>query len=389
MLACALVTGAPAFADDARHRYPQDTSGNEPGQIAAPSTARLAAPQRSRSASRTIAPGLTYTRWTQTDARGPVQAHLLTLNLKTPGLRLDYADTHTVRGVATVPDILAIDGAVAGVNGDFYDIGRTGAPLGIGTDLQRGLLHGRADERSATFYLDQRGQPTIEDLEMRLRVRDHPEIDLSSLNSPYVDPDTVGFYSRAWGKGAGYALTQGQRKRVVVVWLKRGKVVRVGRVVPKDKPTGISLLIGRGTAAPALRALKVGKRLRFGAGLQGSPRMAITGSRRLVIDGIVPEADDRVEQPRTAVGVDHDTGRVLLLVVDGRTKASRGLTMFELANLMADLGADDALNLDGGGSSTMVARGGKGRNRVVNTPSDGFLRRVSNALEITYRKPRK
>ena len=70
--------------------------------------------------------------------------------------------------------------------------------------------------------------------------------------------------------------------------------------------------------------------------------------------------------PRTAVGIDNDTGEVLLLVIDGRQSVSRGYTMLELANLMVDLGADEALNLDGGGSSTMVARGGKGRNRVVN-----------------------
>ena len=92
--------------------------------------------------------------------------------------------------------------------------------------------------------------------------------------------------------------------------------------------------------------------------------------------------------PRTAVGIDHDTGEVLLLVVDGRSVASRGYTMVELANLMVDLGADEALNLDGGGSSTMVARVAGGARRVVNTPSDGFLRRVANALEVTYKAPK-
>ena len=91
--------------------------------------------------------------------------------------------------------------------------------------------------------------------------------------------------------------------------------------------------------------------------------------------------------PRTAVGVDHDTGQVLMLVVDGRSKTSSGYTMLELANLMIDLGADEALNLDGGGSSTMVATPPGGVSTVLNTPSDKAERRVANALQVTYRPP--
>jgi len=75
-------------------------------------------------------------------------------------------------------------------------------------------------------------------------------------------------------------------------------------------------------------------------------------------------------------------------VVDGRQKFSRGYTMVEMANMMIDLGADDALNLDGGGSTTMVAKKSDGTTGVVNSPSDGFQRSVANALEVTYTKPR-
>ena len=115
--------------------------------------------------------------------------------------------------------------------------------------------------------------------------------------------------------------------------------------------------------------------------------MAISGNHFLVNDGIIRAVDDRELHPRTAVGVDDDTGEVLILVVDGRTSKSRGYTMVELANLMIDLGADEAINLDGGGSSTMVGKGRGGKTKVLNTPSDGFQRWVSNALEVTYTKP--
>jgi exopolysaccharide biosynthesis protein len=58
--------------------------------------------------------------------------------------------------------------------------------------------------------------------------------------------------------------------------------------------------------------------------------------------------------------------------------------MVELANLMQTLGAEDALNLDGGGSSTMLGLRPEGYVDVLNSPSDGFERRVANGLEITY-----
>ena len=96
--------------------------------------------------------------------------------------------------------------------------------------------------------------------------------------------------------------------------------------------------------------------------------MAISGNHFLVHDGIIRVVDDRELHPRTAVGVDADTGEVLLLVVDGRSSRSRGYTMVELANLMIDLGADEAVNLDGGGSSTMVARNREGKVAVLEQP---------------------
>ncbi len=116
--------------------------------------------------------------------------------------------------------------------------------------------------------------------------------------------------------------------------------------------------------------------------------MAITGNQFLVEDGAISVVDDREMHPRTAIGIDRSSHRILLLVVDGRQQRSRGYTMVELADLMIDLGADEALNLDGGGSSTMVARH-HGRVGVVNSPSDGFQRSVANAVEVLYTRPKR
>ena len=82
--------------------------------------------------------------------------------------------------------------------------------------------------------------------------------------------------------------------------------------------------------------------------------------------------------PRTLAGVTGD-GSLLLVTVDGRRAGwSAGVTLPEAARLMRSLGARDALNLDGGGSTAMTVRG-----RVVNRPSDaGGERSVSDALVV-------
>lgn len=81
--------------------------------------------------------------------------------------------------------------------------------------------------------------------------------------------------------------------------------------------------------------------------------------------------------PRTAVAVGVDEARAWLVVVDGRQgDYSTGMTLPELTELLESLGAEEALNLDGGGSSTLVVGG-----RVVNRPSDETGERaVANAL---------
>jgi exopolysaccharide biosynthesis protein len=85
----------------------------------------------------------------------------------------------------------------------------------------------------------------------------------------------------------------------------------------------------------------------------------------------------RAPHPRTAVGLSRDGRRLLMLVADGRREGVPGPTLPELAELLAELGACTALNLDGGGSSTLWVG-----DSIVNRPSDGFERPVGNHLAI-------
>lgn len=100
--------------------------------------------------------------------------------------------------------------------------------------------------------------------------------------------------------------------------------------------------------------------------MAAGPRLLARGEPRSFSDHGARYGADR--HPRTAIGLDADAPRAWLVVVDGRQAGfSEGMSLAELTALFVELGAEDALNLDGGGSSTMVLAG-QGGARVVNSP---------------------
>jgi exopolysaccharide biosynthesis protein len=114
----------------------------------------------------------------------------------------------------------------------------------------------------------------------------------------------------------------------------------------------------------------------------GGPRLVKGGQPAAASDpGIYPEGFAAAHHPRTVAGVRAD-GRILLVTVDGRQpELSVGMTIAELASLLIELEAVEAVNMDGGGSTAMVVRG-----RVVNSPSDlAGERAVGDALLVFLR----
>ena len=110
----------------------------------------------------------------------------------------------------------------------------------------------------------------------------------------------------------------------------------------------------------------------------GGPRLIRNGAESVesVAEGFGSSfASDR--HPRTAVGFSQDSSKVFFFTVDGRQSGySIGMSLYELAGYMLEWGVWEGINLDGGGSTTMVVRG-----QVANSPSDaGGERSVANAL---------
>ena len=120
----------------------------------------------------------------------------------------------------------------------------------------------------------------------------------------------------------------------------------------------------------------------------------IGGWPRLVKDGInLISVNDSLEgslprftnsrHPRTGIGFSKDSSGIFFITVDGRQQTSRGMTLLEFADLMIDEGIYQGLNLDGGGSTTMVIN-----NKIVNSPSDKTgERKVGNCIML-IKKPK-
>ena len=106
------------------------------------------------------------------------------------------------------------------------------------------------------------------------------------------------------------------------------------------------------------------------------PGLVENGEISVSLDSEVGRA--KASNPRTAIGVIDDLHYVFV-VSDGRTDESEGLSLYELASFMDQLGVQTAYNLDGGGSSTMVFR-----NQIINNPTGGFGDREREVSDIVY-----
>jgi phosphodiester glycosidase len=364
-------------------------------------------------AARQIAPGLTYREFAR---RGPVVGQILQADLTEPTLHPTYLHAGAVTAKATLTHHATRAGAVAAVNGDFFDIGATDAPLGVGLDDGR-LINGPAIgwNRAAAFYHAGGGTHAGLDrirLAGTIRLAGGKTLTATNLNSPRLAKGGIGIYTPQWGMESRSQVVRGPRLRQV--WtrtMRTDESVRLpragGRINARAMTTevevangvvtdrsgapgaavapGTRVLLGVGAGARALAGLRVGDEVSVSYRPTGTvqPSVGITGNVILLDDGAVV-APRSERQPRTAIGFSASGSRVWLVTVDGRSRASVGMTYVRLAKLLKSLGADEALNLDGGGSTTMVARmPGDNAVSVRNTPSDGAQRPVPNGIGFT------
>ncbi|GHJ45248.1 hypothetical protein Cs7R123_25900 [Catellatospora sp. TT07R-123] len=339
---------------------------------------------------RPVAPGLTLTSIDTVDGAAWLRTDALTADLG-GGTTVDYLSPGTVAADATVRDMAA--GAtshgtrpVAAVNGDFFDINNSGAALGAG------VAGGELVQSPTSGWNNAVGFST-EGLGRILQVYfegsaawSGGSVPLTQFNNR-VATGGVGLFTGRWGAYPRQRAVDGAAD-VTEVLLTDGVVTAVSAGAGAGTlPPGSTVLLGREDGAAALRGLAVGDRVAVSyrpRTSDGGPlHAAIGGNFLLVKDGVPQAFDDNAPAARTAIGFDRAGTRMFLLTVDGKQVNSAGVGLTQWARTVADFGAYTALNIDGGGSATLLARKpGETALTLENSPSDGSERAVANGLAL-------
>ncbi|SCF10294.1 phosphodiester glycosidase family protein [Micromonospora mirobrigensis] len=386
--------GPTVAADTTAEDAPVASSGpagpvalaRRPTPTAAPTTGlEPASGLQTAKTTRPVAPGLDLTSFDRYDADGWLRADALTADLS-GGLTVDYVNSGAV--TRDEPLRAAVDRAraVAAVNGDFFDINNSGAAQGVGIragELVQSPIAGHPN----AVALDGAGLGRIIQVgfEGTATLPAGP-VGLTQFNN-MVQRDGIGVFTPLWGTYTRARAVSGAA-RTVEVTVTGGRVASVADTAGDGPvPAGTTVLLGREAGADALAALRPGDPVdvtwRPRAADGGPLRAAVGGGNVLVRDGVVQDIADRTLAPRTSVGFSADGRRMVMLTVDGRSVDSRGVTQTEMGRMMVELGAANALNLDGGGSSTLLAREpGAAAVQVENAPSDGTERPVPNGLAV-------
>ena len=351
---------------------------------------------------RLLAPGLELTEFSRMTADGWQTGQVLVARLGPLGeldhgqVGVGYVDPGAVADTTTVTELAADEGAVAAVNGDYFDINNSGAPLGTGVD------HGRlvkspevGRNRSVVFGSDGAGrlaQLLLEGSVSWTAGETDPSFPVAGFNVTSVPAGAVAVFDAHWGSFTRTRVLAAGEQGTEVTVDAEGVVQAVGAPGAGQLPEGVRAIVARpGAAADALAALQPGDQVELTYGLRedaGDVTVALGGGVEdwLLEDGEVTSGTGshvEVRHPRTAVGFSEDGRTAYFVVVDGRQASSIGFNLYELGELFAQLGADDAINLDGGGSSELVARiPGDTTTTIINNPSDGFERQVPNGLAL-------
>lgn len=369
---------------------------------------------RERRSTDKLAPGVTLTTIRRGPAgkaaakklpdrlQGPWRVNVLTIDPKKAQGRLATTYGSTVSGTERTSKLAQRAGALAGVNGSFFSLTLSkrypGIPVGLTISDGRVLSRPSGMTREVTLAVDTRENSVrIGRFRWKAQVQTRSgdvSLVLDKVNSPPAVPAACRKprkQSKCEERGQLSAFTSDFARRtpagpgLEVVLDRKGCALRV----LKKRGTALhgqqSSLQATGRAVHKLRELareeclrtrhvvrdRAGHELELHRGLS-----ALTGRYRIVQRGkvSVPAARGGFygRHARTVAGVD-DRGRLLLVTIDGR-KGSVGATLLETAKVAKALGMRDAVNLDGGGSTSMTVRG-----RLVNRPV-GAERAVSDAL---------
>jgi hypothetical protein len=316
---------------------------------------------------------------------GPVRVFLARIELEDSDLQIHAAPAAEHLGhLSTVSESAQARNTLVSINADFFALSE-GGYFTLGPIVSGGNLIHLPEPGWSVFALDRDLKSWVgqgEEFEIHVQPPDGEPIRLRTINSPPAD-NSLALFNAYWGKqlsldvkGCYGLFAPDDRATKIAYQFTCGAIenipLRVGEFV----------LVGTGEAAQWMRQ-NMEHPFSFATSFPiPTVDFMVGGSHVLIQDGELGELSSHLSgrHPRTAVGIDEE-GFVYFVVADGRSRVSVGMTLVELQQYLSQLGLVNAINLDGGGSSTMVLQ-----ESVMNTPSDGRERSVAAVVEVTEQR---
>ena len=348
----------------------------------------------------TITRGVTYEKNSRMTTDGIQDIYVLTIDLTESTLELKEVESKTEYGLKeTVQKMLTDNGAIAGVNSDFFGMAGTysagfGPVVRDGELVSAGTSINQDKNQYGTYVKDKNGNSIFTYFKTTVKFSNSAKtIDLASINKVTSMVFPILFNREAATSTADLDKRFDNLVKFVVQNNTITYISQKGETVEVPE-NGYLIVMSGDYYTNAASVFKVGDPVT----LQVSSTIdfdqidtAFGGGGLLLLDGQEAPVTDIVaagRQPRTAFGVSQDGTKAIMMVVDGRGD-SIGATHSEMAALMKEYGAYEALHLDGGGSSTMVVQTvDDAAPQLQNTPSDGAQRKVIASVGVFQTAPK-
>lgn len=342
--------------------------------------------------SKKISGGVVHEHIKQFHANGWWNINVLRVNLDDEYTKVDAIFNNSgISKTDTVTNMVNNSGAIAGVNADYFEM--KSPTFAFGPTISSGEIVGTpkfSDQSDLpAFILDNNNNPLISywSWTMSLVAPDGSKFAVASVNKPAGSDYSLAIFNDKWG---GTARSKASNDIVDLVVDSNDVVTAVRVNQPAiTVPKGHQVISGKGFGKNFLvNNFPVGSKIKIettGNVDFDNISTAVGGGSWLLKDGAKTAANINIpgNQPRTALGITKDKKQLIMLTIDGRNSVFSGVTMPVLADIMKSFGAHDAMNLDGGGSTTMAVKSREDNQaKVVNILSEGTQRRVINGLGI-------
>ncbi|MDO5725818.1 MAG: phosphodiester glycosidase family protein [Tissierellia bacterium] len=288
----------------------------------------------------------------------------------------------------TVSSILESNDLIAAVNGDYFHYNPV-STLGImANDGKLEISPADPDYKTPSFFFGKTAGVGYFDRDIKIyNHRIKKDIFVNSYNkisSPY---STIAILDSNWGKNSLGSSKSKKNVEVLVVENTVKDIRRGGKPFELNENNYVL-----SSASDKLDEFQIGDRVDLKINLPGleNLKFAIGGGSIIVKDGklTLTDINSKGNNPRTGIGANEDGSEIILVTIDGRSNNYTGVSQELFAHIMRELGAYNALNLDGGGSTTMAIRQkGEKDTQIVNNPSGKKERPVVNAVGIKSNAP--